>query len=47
MSWSLLWKVFLILTLGFYSVLVIVVLLGGIKDVKSMFKDLTSGEESE
>jgi hypothetical protein len=47
MSWSILWQIFLILTLGLYSILVVVVLFGGIKDIKEMFKDLISGEESE
>ncbi len=40
MSWELLWKIFLIITLGMYTTLVIVVMIGGIKNIKDMFKDL-------
>jgi len=41
MSWILLWKLFLILTLTSYSILVVIVFIGGIKNLKDMFEDLT------
>ena len=41
MSWVLLWKLFLLFTLTSYSILVVVVFVGGIKNLKDMFKDLT------
>ncbi len=40
MSWELLWKIFLIITLVSYTILVIVVSIGGVKNIKDMFKDL-------
>ena len=40
MSWELLWKLFLILTLSGYTILVIVVFFGGLKNIKDMFRDL-------
>ena len=45
MSWDLLWKLFLILTLGSYTILVVVVLFGGAKNLKDMFKDLSQPDE--
>ena len=45
MSWELLWKMFLLFTLSCYSILVIVVFFGGLKDIKSMFKDLSESQE--
>ena len=41
MDWELLWKVLLILTLGGYSILVIVVFFGGLKNIAEMLKDLS------
>ena len=47
MSWELLWKVFLIATLSMYTLLVVIVSIGGIKNIKDMFKDLMSGESGD
>ncbi len=46
MSWELLWKIFLILTLSMYSILVVVVFWGGLKNIKEMFEDLRETSES-
>ena len=46
MDWKSLWKVLLILTLGGYSLLVVVVVIGGIKNIIDMFKDLSSPSEA-
>ena len=40
MSWELLWKIFLIFTLAAYSILVVIVFFGGIRNIIDMFKDL-------
>ena len=40
MNWDLLWKITLILTFSTYSILVLVVFVGGINDIKEMLKDL-------
>ncbi|MBN1225024.1 MAG: hypothetical protein JXB23_17380 [Candidatus Aminicenantes bacterium] len=40
MNWILLWKFVLLLTLGGYSLLVIITSLGGIKNIISMLRDL-------
>lgn len=45
MTWQLLWKVFLIMTLSLYSILVVIVFFGGLKDIKSMFKDLAQPDD--
>lgn len=45
MSWELLWKIILLFTLVGYSALVVVVLFGGIGDIKNMFKDLKSNSD--
>jgi hypothetical protein len=42
MDWKLLWKILLILTLGGYSLLAIVVVIGGISNIIDMFKDLST-----
>ena len=47
MSWELLWKSFLIITLISYSILVVVVFFGGLKNIKDMFKDLTEHNETD
>ncbi len=46
MSWVLLWKCLLIFTLSAYFILVIVVLIGGLGNIRDMFKDLTESAES-
>lgn len=46
MNWEILWKLTLVLTFSTYSILVIVVFFGGIKDVKEMLKDLQKDEKS-
>lgn len=46
MSWALLWKYLLILTLSAYSILVIVVFIGGLGNIRDMFKDLRESAES-
>ena len=43
MNWSLVWKFILILTLAGYSLLVVIVLSGGIKNIIDMLKDLKAG----
>lgn len=45
MTWILLWKIFLVMTLSLYTILVIIVFFGGIKDIKSMFRDLASPQD--
>ncbi len=48
MNWVILWKFVLIFTFFAYSILVIVVFFGGIKNIIEMFKDLTeSAKQSE
>ncbi len=42
MNWANFWKFLLILTLAGYSLLVVVVAIGGIKNIKAMLKDLKS-----
>ena len=44
MSWMLLWKYILIIGVSLYAILVIIVTIGGFKDVVHMLKEL-SGEE--
>jgi hypothetical protein len=43
MNWEILWKIVLVFTLSTYTVLVVIVLFGGIKNLKEMLEDLTSG----
>jgi len=40
MSWELLWKAVLALTLCGYSLLVIVVIIGGLRNIVDMLRDL-------
>jgi hypothetical protein len=48
MNWVILWKFVLIFTFSAYSILVIVVFFGGIKNIIEMFKDFTeSANQSE
>jgi len=42
MNWAILWKFVLIFTLAAYSILVVIVFFGGIKNIIEMFKDLSS-----
>jgi len=41
MNWELLWKTILIFTLCGYGLLVIIVIIGGVKNIADMLKDLT------
>jgi len=40
MNWELLWKIVLIFTLSGYSLLVIIVIIGGASNVVDMLRDL-------
>lgn len=40
MNWTLLWKIVLILTLSAYSLLVIVVFFGGLRNIVQMLREL-------
>ena len=40
MNWVFLWKTVLIFTLAIYTILVIIVAIGGVKNIKEMFEDL-------
>jgi len=40
MNWELLWKFILVFTLGSYSVLVVIVFFGGLKNIVEMLRDL-------
>jgi len=40
MNWEQFWKFVLILTLSAYSILVVIVLFGGLKNIVDMLKDL-------
>jgi len=40
MSWAALWKIILIFTLSAYSLLVLIVIIGGIGNIVDMLKDL-------
>jgi len=40
MNWEFLWKFILIFTLSTYSVLVVIVFFGGLKNIVDMLKDL-------
>ncbi len=42
MNWAHFWKFILISTLAGYSLLVVIVTAGGIKNIKAMLKDLKS-----
>ncbi len=41
MNWELLWKAVLIFTLSGYSLLVIIVIIGGASNIVDMLRDLT------
>ena len=42
MLWEILWKIVLLFTLFAFSILTVVVTIGGIKDIKSMIEDFKS-----
>ncbi len=46
MNWQQLWKFVLIFTLFAYSILVIIVIFGGLKNVVDMLKDLKKPVDS-
>ena len=46
MNWMLFWKITLILTLSCYSLLVIVVFIGGLKNVVQMLRELREPPDS-
>ena len=41
MNWAMLWKAVLIFTLAGYSLLVIIVIFGGVGNIVDMLRDLT------
>jgi|GEM_PF-993663 hypothetical protein len=47
MSWAILWKIILIFTLSAYSLLVLIVIIGGIGNIVDMLKDLRPPQTSE
>jgi len=47
MNWVLLWKGVLLFTLFGYSLLVIIVFFGGIKNIVSMLKELSAPREEQ
>ncbi len=46
MNWIIFWKYLLIFTLCSYSVLALVVFIGGIGNIVDMLKDLTAGADN-
>lgn len=47
MSWALFWKIVLIFCLSAYSLLVVIVLFGGIKNIIDMLKELSGPRSQE
>jgi hypothetical protein len=47
MNWTLLWKCVLIFTLSAYSLLVIIVIFGGTKNIVEMLKELGAPREEQ
>lgn len=47
MSWALFWKLVLIFCLSAYSLLVVTVIFGGIKNIISMLKELSAPRDQE
>ena len=47
MNWELIWKLVLIFTLGGYSLLVIIVIFGGARNIVDMLRDLTKPPDQE
>lgn len=45
MSWMILWKYVLIITLSLYAMLVVIVGIGGFKDVVLMLKELSGNSK--
>ena len=45
MTWIIFWKFLLIFTFCSYSLLALIVLIGGVGNIIDMLKDLTSNEE--
>lgn len=44
-AWTIFWGLLLLVTLSFYSVLVVYVTIGGFSDIKQMFKKLAAEDE--
>lgn len=47
MNWELLWKAVLIFTLSGYTLLVIIVIFGGARNIVDMLRDLTKPPDKE
>jgi amino acid transporter len=47
MNWELLWKILLVFTLVGYSLLVIVVIFGGVGNIADMLRDLRKPPEQD
>jgi hypothetical protein len=47
MNWVLLWKFVLIFTLSAYSLLVVIVIFGGLRNIVEMLKELSAPREEE
>lgn len=47
MSWALFWKIVLIFCLSAYSLLVVIVIFGGIGNIIDMLKDLSAPRDQE
>lgn len=47
MNWILLWKVVLLFTLSGYSILAVIVFIGGIGNIIEMLKDLSAPREDQ
>jgi hypothetical protein len=47
MSWALFWKFILVFCLSAYSLLVVTVIFGGIKNIIDMLKELSSPRDQE
>jgi hypothetical protein len=47
MSWALFWKIVLIFCLSAYSILVLIVIFGGIRNIIDMLKELSAPRSQE
>ena len=47
MNWTFFWKLVLLFTLSAYSILVIIVFFGGIKNIAEMLKELSAPREEQ
>ncbi|MCA9144823.1 MAG: hypothetical protein H6821_12360 [Planctomycetaceae bacterium] len=47
MSWMLLWKVVLLVTIGCFSIMTIVVTIGGALDIRRLFERLKEDRDEE